>query len=368
MDTSNLLHVPSAEQGGKEYWIDETNGVVLVKDGNGKLQRFADVHASNDGVQTRDLGAVDVHIPSALSSYAAGYKIEGGVAEIVAPVVMTNKASDYFFTFDKDDAFESASSLVQAEGDRVKEISPRKSNTLFTTVPYALGAFIPQGVIANADAPLNPRMAAISRVMNVMLLAREERTAAIFNLTDFAGYTSALGSTTKWNGGTSSDPKLDLDLAEESALLNPTMLVMNKKVFNAFARNPNISKYSVYKDNKNSMNPADLQAALDLPPIVIANMKGKSVSAGTYGYIWDNVVVSMHNQPGVPADQMTIGCAKTFRWSKGGLGMDANGFRVRMFFDPTRGQDGGEVIVVAVNEVPQLTGVPTSYLLTSVVI
>ena len=92
-------------------------------------------------------------------------------------------------------------------------------------------------------------MAAIGRIMNAMNLAREIRTAAIFTAAAFAGFTSALGATTKWNGGTASDPKLDLDLAEEAALLNPTHIVFgNKKVWNAFVRNPNISKYGLYKD------------------------------------------------------------------------------------------------------------------------
>lgn len=346
---------------GQDYFLDDAAGTVKQRDAAGRLVNIADLN-------TRDLGIGDVHIPSAMANYAAGYKQGPAVAEIVAPVVLSEKASDYYFTFDKDDALQSAQTTLAAEGDRLPEISPRLSNSTFTTQPYGLAAFIPQGVIANADSPLNPRMAAMNRMLNAMSLAREQRTAAaLMNATTFSGFTSAIAAGSKWNGGADSDPVADIHLGIETALQDINQILMAENVWHAFVRNSNVAKFGMYKDGAN-VTPGALSALLGLPEIVIARMKGKSASAGTYGYVWGSGCLLLHNPPGVPADQQSIATSKTFRWSKGeGMGSIDGGFRVRSWFDPNRGQDGGEMLAVAVNEVPVVTAPATGYLLTACV-
>jgi hypothetical protein len=342
------------DDSGQVAHIDDRNQNVTYRTPEGKLV-------------TRDLSSADVHINSALGNYAAGYKLAPAVAEIVAPVVLTEKASDYFYTWDKLDAFQSASVQIASEGDKLPEISPRVSSTLFSTVPYGLMSFVPQGIIANADTPLQPRLAAMNRIMNVMLRAREERTAAALQTAgSFTSFTSTLGATAKWNGGTASDPVADMHLAIETALMEITHIVMSERTWHAFIRNPNVAKYSLYKDGAKTLdtaNPSDLSALLGLPQIVVGKMKGRSSSAGTYGYLWGNPVTFLHNPPGVPTDGQSICTAKTFRWSKGGLATDANGFRVRTWFDPYLGQDGGERIAVLTNETVVITGPATGYYL-----
>lgn len=354
MSEENLIAVRSAD--GREWYLNETENTVAVKDAQGRLVNVA---------EQRDLAMSDVHVNAALANYAAGYKLGDGVADFVAPPLMVQKASDYYYTWDKDDALQGAHTQLVSEASPIPEISPRLSSALYTTAPYGLASFVPQGVVAAADAPLNPRQAAVNRVMNAMLIGREARAAsALTNASTFAGYTAAIAAGNKWNGGAGSNPVTDLLGAVEKALMPITDIVMSEQVWNAFVTNANVLKYSMY-NTATKMLPGELMALLKLPPITVARMKVKSNSAGTYGYAWGTGCVLLHRDPGATVDGQSISTAKTFRWVKGGMGVDSNGFRVRQWFDPSKGQDGGEYIAVVTNEVITVTAPATGYLLTA---
>jgi hypothetical protein len=95
-------------------------------------------------------------------------------------------------------------------------------------------------------------------------------------------------------------------------------------------------------------------------------MKAKTSSG--YGYVWGNNVALCHNEPGVPADGMSINTAKTFRWTGADAetpdGTNQTGFLVRKYWDPRRGARGAWVYVVAHNDAEVLTSSYVGYLLT----
>jgi hypothetical protein len=155
--------------------VDLRNGTVSLRDEGGRLI-------------TLDLGPADVHVETGLSNYCAGYKLEEGIADLVAPVVPVAKASDYFWTWDKDDAFQDVEALVSGASDQPNEVGPNIGKTLYTTKPYALAAPVAIELSANADAPIRPEVAAMRRVMNALMLARERRVAAALVLAgNFSG-------------------------------------------------------------------------------------------------------------------------------------------------------------------------------------
>jgi hypothetical protein len=354
--SDNAIQVRSND--GRTWYLNEDNNTVAVKDANGKLTNVADLNT-----QQRDLGMADVHVNAALTNYAAGYKLGASIADFVAPPVMVDKASNYYYTWDKDDALQGAHTQLVSEAAPIPEISPRLSSTLYTTVPYGLASFVPQGLSANADTPLNPRMAAISRIQNAMSIGREARAAAaLMSASVFSGYTATIAAGAKWNGGATSNPLNDLLTAIENALMPITDVVMSQRVWHAFVQNPNVAKFGMYKDSDN-MSPSALSALLKLPPITIGAMKVKSNTAGTYGYAWGNGCLLLHREAGPTVDQQSISTAKTFRWVKGGMGVDSNGFRVRQWYDPAKGQDGGEYVAVVTNEVITATAPASGYYL-----
>lgn len=341
--------------------IDLLKGVLTLKDRGGQLVQM-------------DLGQADVHVDRTLASYCAGYKLQEGVADIASPPVMVPNASDKYWTWDKDDTFQLVQDISASAGGTVKEISMRLSNTNFATKQFAVQAFVPTEVQANADSPINPSLAAMRRIMNAMMLAREYRVATLLRTQASHSNVTVLGATTKWNGGSASNPVQDLFTLIESSLQPITDIIMSEQTAHDFMQNSAVQKYLSYKQNVPGIAriPSDggdggmnsFSSILGLPPIHIAAMKYKS-TASAYSYLWGGDVLLVHRLQGVPSDGQDIAASYTFRWSGGQVG-DASvqgGFIVRSFFNPYRGPRGGQQILVTMNDAEVMTSTLVSGLI-----
>ena len=331
--------------------VDIVNRTRSFRDESGKLV-------------TMDLGQSDVHIDRGLANYASGYKHAEAKADEASPIVTVPNASDKYWKWDKDDVFQQVTDIESSPGGIVKEVTPRLSSSSFSTVNYAIGAFIPTEVEANADSPLQPAMSAMRRCMNVLIMAREMRVATMFETTGSytSGFTATIASGAKWNGGASSNPVQDIYTQIEAALMPITDIFMSERTYHDFVQNSAVQKYIASKINvPGTPLPEQItgvQALLGLPKIHVCAMKTKSATAGTYGYVWANDVVLVHKPAaGIPRDGQDISSSYTFRWSGGNVG-DATvdgGFVVRSFFNQFRGPRGGRQIVVTHNDAEVLT-------------
>jgi hypothetical protein len=320
-----------------------------------------------------DLSPTDVHVPTTLPMYAAGYKLQDAIADQMAPAVVVPKASDYFPTWDKDNAFQRPQSAVAGPGGELPEVSTKLSSTQFTTTQYVLASFVPTEVEANADGVLRPMMKAMSRIMMGHKLLREDRVAALLQTSGNwdSSVVLALGAGQNWNGGASSDPIANVNYIQEHSLQKVTGWGMNRRVWNAFSRNSQVQKFVQFKsDVPGVFKPEQIgggTAILSLPGnIYVSDMKGKTTS-GTYDYVWGDSVVFLTETMGAPADQESIATAKTFRWSgvQGAVpgaitptseGPIFQGWVVRSFYDPKRGGRGGNWVVATVNDSETMTG------------
>lgn len=333
---------------GAEQKVDLYNNTVTLRNESGHLVKM-------------DLGQSDVHIDSALANYASGYKLAEGCADVAMPVVPVAAASDKYWEWDKDDAMQEVQASQASPGGAVKEVSPRLSSSSFSTIQYALGAFIPTEIEANADAPLRPAMMHIRRIMNALMLGRERRVATTMQTAGSyaSGFKATIAAGAKWNGGASSNPVQDLYTRIEAAVMPITDIIMSELVWHDFVQNANVQKYTTYKDatpgipRATSDQATTYAALLGLPPIHVCAMKYKS-AASTYSYVWGNDVVLLHRPAGagLPLDGQDISSGYTFRWSGGNVGDAAvdGGFIVRSFFNPYRGPRGGRQIIVTHND------------------
>lgn len=308
-----------------------------------------------------DLAQGDVHTDAALPNYAAGYKLAQGVADIAAPFVRVSKASNKYNTWDSANAFKRVLPNQGTSGGAVAEVNPTLAIATYSTNEYALGAFIPQNVIANADSPLKPQLAAAKRVMNALMLEREIRVATLLTTSaNFdASVVTTLGAAFKWNGGVSADPVADIHLLMEASYMPVTGIVMSERVAHAFVRNPNVQKYTQYKDGVVALDSAlgQIAAVLQLPKMYRADMKYQA-SGTAMSYVWGNDVVLLHSPPEIPPqDQEDVATAYTFRWDGGEApdGTVTAGFQVRQYFNPSRGARGGMQIVVLHNDAEVVT-------------
>lgn len=349
--------------------IDLVNNTILLKDRGGNLVQM-------------DLGQADVHIDTALAGYAAGFGLQEGVADYASPPVIVPHASDRYYTWDKDDTFQLVQDIATSPGAAVKEVSSRLSSTPFQTRQYALQAFVPTEVQANADAQISPQLGAMRRIMNAMMLAREIRVSNLLRLAANHANVATLTASTKWNGGSSSNPVQDLLSIVESSLQPITDIIMSPQAAHAFMQNPAVQKYTAYKQAVAGLPSAlgtsttgagsldSFSAILGLPPIRIAAMKYKA-TASTYPYIWGGDVVLLHKPPaGIPRDGQDIAASYTFRWNAdsaaGGATMNTannGGFTVRSFYNPYRGARGGQQVVVTMNDIEVMTSTLVSGLI-----
>lgn len=332
------------------------------------------------GVQVNmDLGVGDVHIPAAMPNYAAGYKLADGCADIAMPVIPSVKQSDKYFTWDSANAFKRVIPNVSSPGAGVGEVNPTLSNSLFSTVEYALASFVTTEVEANADAPLRPYQAGVIRVMNALRLEREIRVANL--LTTSGSWNSAnvqaLASGAQWNNGASSDPVANMQTAEENSFMPITRWIFPQPVYHAFVRNPAVKSYWAFKDDPATTtipSPENLSTLLRVAPIVVAKMKYSS--GGSPTYVWpsaagtSSAVVGIHEPPqNPPTSQEDVATAYTFRWTNAPApdGTTTAGFLVRSYYDPRRGARGGRYIVVVHNDTEVMTSTIVGGLISAVI-
>ncbi len=303
-----------------------------------------------------DLAPGDVHIDRGLPGYAAGYALAEGVADLASPPMLVPNQSDKFWTWNERNAFTAVDPIIASAGGSPPEVSAALSNASFQTVPYALGAFVPTELQANADAPLNVMAKVMRVVMDKLKLARERRVVTTLQTTGSwnSNLVNTVAAGNKWNGGAGADPVLDLTIVCEQSFMDPTDIVMSQLVYNRLCQSPAIQKYFYAKDGSPQI-PSHAQFATmfpELPKITVAKMKYLPTAAGAITYAWGNHVVLLRSTAAL-ATQQDIAPTRTFRWVGGPTsdgGSAVGGWTVRTYFDPKRGPRGGTAIVVTHND------------------
>jgi hypothetical protein len=345
----NAVEAPVRFSGSHETDRDRARAIRMRGwDGNG------------DGLVKMDLGAADVHLPAAIPNYAAGYRNEKPIADVVSPPFLVDKPSNKFFTFAKEDAFQRALPSIGATSAQVNEIAPRVANSTYSTIEYALGGFVGTQLEAAADAPLRIRQATMTRVLNALLIEREIRVANA--VTTAATWDSTVVTTilaaAKWNGGASADPVNDLLTQMRASWGEITGIAMSRLVYDAFSTSAAVQKYFAYKDSAQARpNAAQMSAILQLPPIYVSDMQYIDTT-GARSYIWGkNVALFRMPSQIPPTTQDDVASNLTFRWNGVDTvdGQAANGFIVREYFVQDRGSQGGNKVVLIQHDIEQQT-------------
>lgn len=359
-----LTYTANAYRGG----FDALTSLGNVAQGRGQSFSMAGYQAPSYDASSRmklaafaDLGPADVHIQSGLPNFAGGYRNFKPIADMGAPPVVVNKQSDKYWIFSQNDAFQLVEPIVGSGGAQVPEVNPRLSNNPFSTIEYALGAFVPTQVEANADAPLKIRQAALKRVLIALLMRREIRVANL--LTTSGNWNSnnvvTLGSGFQWDGGASSDPIKDLHGRIEQSLGEISGIIMPEPLWHAFQRNPAVQKYITYKVGAAPIpGPEAMAGLLELPPIYVGRMKYYAPNGGALTYVWGSSCILIRQPDQMPpTSQDDIATAYTFRWNAGNVadGQASGGFVIREFFNQFRGSMGGSQLVALHHDAEVMT-------------
>lgn len=338
---------------GRVYHLDLNNETVVTPEGT-KLD-------------TRALSASDVHVQGAMANFATGFgrNSEFCIADIICPPIAVDKLTDKYHSWSSGDLVNDVTDDVVGDDGAIPTVSPSKSSDSYTCVGHGLASFVSSRVQGAADASINPEMAALRRIMNAMNIRREVRVAAIMldGTTAFASNKTTLGSTTKWNGGESSDPVKNIMDGCEASLKPVNYIGMSLRTYHDMLRNPNTLKYGLSNagDRLLAMSPDLVAERLGLVGVkfVIGRMQRKDPTAGTIGFVWGNDVILAHVPAGAASDEEEVPTARTFRYNSNGQG----GFEIRQWDEPSRGTRGGRMIAVVCDEVSKVVSASTGHLI-----
>lgn len=311
--------------------------------------------------------ATNVHTDSALSTFIAGYSNGDYIADVVCPVIKSDKLSDKFQTFSRVDASTPIDSQMGPTRATANEDDYTVSTTAFQCETYALKGYVSNDEIQNADDPHRPREKRARHLMNRILLGREIRAATLLQTTGnyASANTSAAGNV--WSDATNGTPLADLHLMR--AALAPGMyeetkvvLAIALEVWQALIRHPDMNGGG----NAAPVATMDMvKAAINVDEILISDAMKNSANRGaaaTYVRVWDKTKAVMVRVPvGEPEGETGL-FAGTFRFN----GASGEGVTVRRWDAPEYGANGGEAIQVVLEDDEVVVQNDMGYCLTGV--
>ncbi len=347
-----------AEQGGMigNTWVK--NGTPMEIDGD---RLFLDGRRLDLA-----LSPADVHDPTELPTYLAGYRAPKIRHMDAVPIIPSDKDSDKYRTFSSDDTFEPVAVKGSIEGS-IPEVSVRSSLTDYKVVDRFLGSFISDVTEQNAGPNYRPRQVAMRRCAKAIDLDLElDVFGATGLLTQTANWNSnnhtTLAAGAKWNGGASSDPPLDIQTRMEASAQDVTDIFFNRRVANAFLRHASVRDMMRQMLGDGAVNAAvaavssadtrDSTIDFVIPGFPPFHVVASKVKLTSLDYVLGNHVVLVCRPPGVPQDGEDISTAYNFR-RKGGAGV---GYETREIRIDTRGPRGGTLVVVSEASIPTMTG------------
>lgn len=337
----NVPHVPLA--GGRGKW----SFILAENSAFGRAGQLVSL----------DLAPADVHDPTELPTYLAGYQVEGLVADLASPPIPTDASTDKYRSFTQDNAFLAIDVKTGIQA-KVPEVDPETSLSQFTVIERACGSFIPDRV--SAQSSYDVRRAAMERCKRALALDREIDVSTL--LTTVANWNAAnritLGASAAWNNGSAADPIKDLHDRLEASLQKVSRILMPRHVSNAFTRHPAVRDHlqsmigSRGADELLDQQESDSYKLPGIPRIFVTDCKHTTTPGAAPSWTWGNDVVLVTIPPGVPTNGEAISTSYSWRLN----GPAGVGFVTREFRVEDRGSLGGIFVVAAMAEVAVMPG------------
>jgi hypothetical protein len=337
-------------------------------------------------VVTLALQPADVHDPTELSTYLAGFGNGTFRADEASPVILMDNDSDKYRNFNSDDTFRRVDVKGSVQG-AIPEVDPSTVLNTYKVVDRMIGSFIPRRTELQTGNNYRPREAAARRCKRAILIDREYDIFATLlgTTTNFAAANRfVLGANANWGllttqgEGTASDPMFDVQNGMVTSAQMVTDTWFNPKTAFAFLRHSKVRNHmrQMLGDQAVQQSILAVQEAQatgttvdfivpGLPPFRVAGAKGKTEATGALDYILaDGVALGLVRPPGVPQDGEEIATTYTFR-ARGPSGV---GFETREFFVDLRGPNGGTMVVASMADIGIMTGNTCGFIITNALV
>lgn len=275
----------------------------------------------------------DVHVDAMLTTLSVAYRQDQSrfVADRIFPVVNVGKQSDRYYVynrgdFNRDEMQERAPSTESAGSGYSLDNTPT-----YYCREYALHKDVPDQVVANADAVINPLRDAVEFLTLKALLKREKVFAANYFTggvwtSDFDGVNTgnAWGSGTvlQWNDANST-PIEDVRKAQTTVLertgFQPNVLVLGKPVYDALIDHPDLVdriKYGQTPGSPAIVNRQALAALFEVDRVEVMSAienTAKEGATASHSFIGGKKALLVYSAPN--PGLMTPSGGYTFQWT-----------------------------------------------------
>ena len=325
---------------------------------------------ASDASHLMSLSPSAVHIDRALTNCAISYRNREYIADQCMPVVTVANRSDKIFEFPVETMQQLADVSIAGNRGMPGEVKySLNSSKNYSVSDYALMDFVSNDEIANADAPLQPKVEAVEIVTNFLMLARESRVAsAVFGAGNYGANTAALAGASRWDTSTS-DPVQAIEDAIESCFVRPTHLVLGGQVWPKLRTNPAVKGYIQSRAGTSAgVIPMQVELAtvaelIGVERVVVGRAKYNSAQEGlavSSDYVWGKSAALLRVEPN-PDPLMTETFGYTYRYG-------GKAYRNEVIPDRLGGAMGGQFIKLSTFEDDVVIGgANTGFLMTTVI-
>lgn len=179
-----------------------------------------------------------------LTAIAIGYRNSALIADEVLPRVQVGKQEFKYLKYDLADSFTVPDTRV-GRTSRPTEVSFAATEVTSACNGYGLDDPIPQSDIDNAPPNYNPLGRSTEVLTDLILLAREQRTAnLVFNTASYTASTNRtqLSGTSQFSDYTNSNPITALLAGLDACVMRPNILILGQAVWSKLRQHPKVTQ------------------------------------------------------------------------------------------------------------------------------
>jgi len=306
----------------------------------------------------------DLHTDQNLSNVALGYRADGFIADMIAPIVPIQKQSDKYVIFDRRDVLR-VENTRRAPGTEAHKIARSVSSSTFFAENYALKDSLNLEDRANMDAVYRNQLmnGRTEFITGKLQLDWENRVAGQVTSTSNVGSSAAVGS--EWDAGNADiigDINGALDSCHDLTGKRPNTIVMGLDAWRSARRSTDIKNIIFGADNGGGFaSRAAFADLFEIDKLLIGGAfkdTANEAQAESLSKIWLDHVLLAYVQPSPTTENPSF--MYSFRWNAPGIpSMNAE----RHPFDP---KVKAEEIEVGYYQDEVITGSQYGFLLTAV--
>lgn len=307
----------------------------------------------------------NLHIDKILSDLSVKYRNEDMIWPLVMPVIKVGKRSDKYWKYNKGDSYRLVDDKIGPKS-LPNEVDWAVSTDNYSVKDHALGDWLPQEAIDNADNPAQPEVDTNDFINMLLDVAQEQRVASvIFAAATYpTGNKVQLSGTGQW-GGSADDPIGDVQAAVEGCFMRANTLVFGADAWFKFRKLPEIldavKASTRYQGSPGGMaTGAEVSGLFEVERVLVGRARyitSKEGQTDAFARLWGKhcSALRVEKNPGIRSITFGGTFAETER-------------QTQRDFDPKRGVKGAHYLKVAWNSDEKIVASDLGYFIQDAVL